>query len=302
MDWLGFGASVLGGLFESSSAQDAYDNQMKMLEKQIEANKETMQNRHRWEVADLRQAGLNPLMSVTSPTGTLSAPSPASVQKANIAQSALAMSQISANSKMAEASLVNADANKIGAEAKMIEANNDTNRTNFMMGPEFELKTHFTRAQMDEIGAQVANIQSQTALNKLQFQWVPKLMQADLDYKQMQTAMTYLVSQAQAYNLRTTADASMVSANAHMYQAASYDRFVSSAEKLNLSQGYLNTMKGQEAVATARKIMQQTHALFRENQLNDELYKDPEFRQMYQAGAGINALLGGHSIKSMLPF
>jgi len=57
------GGSLLSGLFGSSSAK----SQNKAAAREAEAarafNREMMQSRHQWEVADLKAAGLNPILS-----------------------------------------------------------------------------------------------------------------------------------------------------------------------------------------------------------------------------------------------
>lgn len=295
MDWLGAALGIAGDLFGQNSALDA---QMAMLDKQMDFNREVMQNRHQWEVGDLRQAGLNPLMSVASPTGTLSAPTPGNVPKMNLAQSAAAMSQVGLNKAMADAALTNADANKISAEAEMIKANNDTNRTNFSMGPEFELKTQITNAQMDNLIAQSGLANSQAALNLLQKEWLPKLMKANLDEVQMKIATGYLVAKAQDYALRTGADAQMlsaqaasVSASAHVMQgqaalsqAASYDRFVANAEMLGVHEAALKDRQGYQALETANHLISKTEAQRRYNRYESEYEDDWLYRESRYEG------------------
>lgn len=198
MDWLGFGASVLGGLFESASASDAYSNQMAMLERQIEANKETMQNRHQWEVNDLRQAGLNPLMSVASPTGTLSAPSPASVQKANIAQSASALGQLSIANKQAEAQLITAKANEKSAQAAATNADSLRDKTQFEIGEQWSAQKPLLEAQASSALSQ-ANLNSKLAITEgIKNDWLPKIYELDANLKEKQALMAVIVGSAQA--------------------------------------------------------------------------------------------------------
>lgn len=268
MDWLGFGASVLGGLFESASASDAYSNQMAMLERQIEANKETMQNRHQWEVNDLRQAGLNPLMSVASPTGTLSAPSPASVQKANIAQSALALGQLNIQEKFAKAA-------QTSANADMIRASNDTERTQFMIGPEYAMKLGLNNAQIDNINASTQLIKSQEAKQLLENEWLPKLFEAQLNETEMRIATGYLIAYAQDYHLRTTADASIISANAQVMHASSYDRFVSNCEMLGVEEANLLRNESKVAIHKANSIIEDVEDKRRQNRYNSEIESNP---------------------------
>lgn len=62
---LDFGANIGGTLLTNSANKD-------MARDATAASKEMMQNRHTWEVADLKRAGLNPLLSANSggPIGT----------------------------------------------------------------------------------------------------------------------------------------------------------------------------------------------------------------------------------------
>lgn len=276
MDWMPFASSALGAIGDLFSASSAQDAQMEMMRQQMEFNREVMQNRHQWEVEDLKAAGLNPLMSVTSPTGTLSAPTPASVAKANLSQSALALGQLNIQDKFANAA-------QTSAEADMIRANNDTNRTNFYMGPDFELKTGVEASKIDNLIASTNLIHSQEALNILQQEWLPKLYKMQLSKDQMIIATGYLVSEAQNYALRTNADANMLSsraamvsanasvinAQANLSHADSYDRFVGNAVYLGMNTATLQSHESDVAIEEAKKIVEQTKGLARENRYGE---------------------------------
>lgn len=57
------GSELVGGLFGSSSAKKANKAAAREAERARAFNREMMQNRHQWEVDDLRKAGLNPILS-----------------------------------------------------------------------------------------------------------------------------------------------------------------------------------------------------------------------------------------------
>lgn len=288
MDWLGAALGIAGDLFGQSSALDA---QNAMMEKQMQFNREVMQNRHQWEVNDLKQAGLNPLMSVTSPTGTLSAPTPASVPKMNLAQSAAAMSQISLNQKMGEAAVTNADAAKINADANMIKAQNDSKMTDFHLGPEFEMRTGLNNAQIKSAIASAGLADSQTALNRLQEDWLPKLYKANLDEIENRIATAWFIAYAQDYNLRTTADAAtanaaanMVHANAAMYGAEAQHRFAAVAEDLGISQKELMKANKDKIGEEINNILTDVERKRRYNRYESEYEDDWLYRESRYEG------------------
>lgn len=316
LDWLGSVAgSVLGGLFEQNSAEAAYSHQMEMLDKQQQFSRESMQNHHQWEVSDLKAAGLNPLLSVSSPTGTLSSPSPSQVQKANISASAAALGQLALNKeqidvnkaqvkvqdKMAEAALTNADAAMQDSQANMIRANNDTTMVDFHVGKEFTMRSGLTDAQIDNLISSSGLANSQEALNVLQYDWLPKLLQKDLDEKEMRIATGYLVAAAQDYYLHASGNASIISANAQASQAAHYGRLVDSLEKVNESEVTLNSWKGHKAVKEASNIVEHTRALKRENDLYSDIYGDPDAYRWAKVGRTGKEFLGGTPIGVFVP-
>ena len=289
MDWLGAALGVAGDLFGQSSALDA---QNAMMEKQMQFNREVMQNRHQWEVNDLRSAGLNPLMSVTSPTGTLSAPTPSNVPKMNLAQSAAALSQISINQKMADAAMTNAKAAKIDADANMERAMNDTTRTNFQIGPEFQLRSGITAAQMDNAIANTGLVNSQKLLNDIKIEWEPKLLEANLNEVQNRIAMAKILTAAQDYALRTGADAQMVSANAAAYHASSYERFVANAEMLGVHEAQLTDANINRVNGELENIKQDTERKARENRYQAFNESSTYYRATRHIGDTIDNLLG----------
>ena len=57
------GASIVGGLLGKSSAKSTNQAQAEQAAETRLFTKEQLQNRHQWEVADLKAAGLNPVLS-----------------------------------------------------------------------------------------------------------------------------------------------------------------------------------------------------------------------------------------------
>lgn len=193
---LGWLTDVAGAALDWFATDEANSANARALESQMAFNREVMQNRHQWEVEDLRKAGLNPLMSTTSPTGTLSAPNSSPAQKANLAQSAAAFANIDIARKNAEAQLnsskadlANARTNEINANTAKAAMENDVIRAqnDFRIASEqiniaerdLDLRKRLADADVDLKTAQ-------SVFQKIQNFYAPKIQQAELDYRVQQ--------------------------------------------------------------------------------------------------------------------
>lgn len=130
---------VVGAVTGIWSANKGNSAAFEMQANSINAQRESMQNRHQWEVEDLRKAGLNPILSATNSAGGSISGATANVMAPDIAgalnkiansalmrkQTELAEKDLQAKLDNAKANLTNADANQINAQAKMIEAHTD---------------------------------------------------------------------------------------------------------------------------------------------------------------------------------
>ena len=63
MPWGAIGGALIGGLLSKSSAKASNSAAAREAEYSREFTKEQMQNKHQWEVDDLKKAGLNPILS-----------------------------------------------------------------------------------------------------------------------------------------------------------------------------------------------------------------------------------------------
>lgn len=63
---IGAGASMLGDRSSAKGQAEANEANLAIARENIAFQREGMQNRHQWEVEDLRKAGLNPILSANS--------------------------------------------------------------------------------------------------------------------------------------------------------------------------------------------------------------------------------------------
>ena len=185
MSWLESAAgSVIGGIGEYFGTSSANALQQSLFNQQIGFNREVMQNRHQWEVEDLKKAGLNPLLSATTGTGTLSAPSPPTTQKANYAQSAAQLATLSIQDKQADAMLQSAEAAKISAETAKTKTDFDVGKSfDFTVDSwkkDFELRTRAVESDISSAAAQTKLVQAQEMAQKINNVYLPDILEMNL--------------------------------------------------------------------------------------------------------------------------
>ncbi len=185
MSWLSSVAgSVLGGVGEYIGASSANRLQQDLFNQQVSFNREVMQNRHQWEVEDLKKAGLNPLLSATTGTGTLSASAPPITQKANYAQSAAALASLSIQDKQADAMLQSAEAAKISAEVAKTKTDFDVGKSfDFTVDSwkkDFDLRSRAVESDISSAAAQTKLVQAQEMAQKINNIYLPDILEMNL--------------------------------------------------------------------------------------------------------------------------
>lgn len=243
---IGAGSSIWGANQSNSAAFEMQANS-------INAQRESMQNRHQWEVEDLRRAGLNPILSATNSAGGSISGATANVTAPDIsgalnkiANSAFAKKQtellekeLQVKQDNAKANLTNADANQINSQARMIEAHNDQVKTNSAV--------EYNNANISYLGAMTnytkQKQENETAMNKMQI-------------SEIQQRITNSVQElaAKIVYLQKTGDAALMSASAAQRNAAAQELMAQVAQQNGISLRQLQGALTQKGLAEVGEI------------------------------------------------
>lgn len=286
MDWLGTGlagdvlgavGSIAGSLFGGNDTSEAIKQNWLMFEEQKHYNTEVMQNKHQWEYNDLRAAGINPLLTSVSSSGTLSAPNSQPAPKADRAHSAAALgsafAQIFSNSANAAAQLKNAEANANSAKANLINAETNQDRFNFDSGEAFNLQKDYFGLEKSKVEPVIAGLKLDNAIKAVELEFAPKLKEKQMTKLETEIAMCRLVGEAQAAHYYMTGNAALAGAAAQQSMAAT-------AARLGVSQEQLNSKLGKKAQQEASKIWIDNWFKNREAGYLKELDENPLYRSM----------------------
>lgn len=125
--------SVIGGLFGLSSAKSTNKANQGIAEQANAFTREMMQSRHQWETADLRAAGLNPILSAG---GTPSMGSPTSIPETGEVDAAVsgASSALATKRLSEELENIRADTSLKKDQAKAVIDNADSQRISAVAG------------------------------------------------------------------------------------------------------------------------------------------------------------------------
>lgn len=246
----GAAISAVSSIYGSNVANSAA---FEMQANSIAAQKESMQNRHQWEVEDLRKAGLNPILSATNSaggvvsgaTGNTTGPdiSGALNKIANSAlmrkQTELAEQDLQAKLDNAKANLKNADAQEVNAQARMIEAHTDQLRTNSAI----ELNSATTGYYGALTNYTKQKQENETAMNKMQITEIQQRIFNSV--QELAAKVTYL---------QKTGDAALMSANAAQRNAAAQELMAQVAQANGISLRQLQSALTQKGLAEVGEI------------------------------------------------
>ena len=277
---------VAGDLFGASMTNSATaDMNRSIQERNIAWEKEQLQNKHQWEVADLKAAGLNPILSAQSGSSAVSAGTPSGQGAAvNISKSLEAIANSALAKKEMELKDYTAQSDRIRAEADMLRAKNDEART----------------------PSAIESAQSQADLNLTNIWRLSKLTPLEEAYtkaniNKTQQDMLNSIAQVQAliqlYDKQGEAalmmgSAAQSSAAAANRSAAAQEIIAQVAQQNGVSERALKdalagkaTEETREAAARVEQVLQQNKSL--DWQLKKDMFHNPGAQQGSFAGTGL---------------
>ena len=291
MGWL---SSIVGAVGNIWSSQEANSAAFQMQANSLAAQKEALQNKHQWEVQDLKKAGLNPILSANSAGGGISGAT-ANITPADVAggllagaNSAQARKATELMEKELEVRQTNANANKTSAEAKRLEAENDIQKT-----ANDTARTNSSVAlNSSQIGVNNTLLGYYTALTdntKNRTKLETAMNKAQISEIQQRIINATLEVGAKIEYYKASGQAALMGASAQQQQAAAQQIIAETARENGISQRQLNealTEKGRsesaEALARAAKITWETDLSKAENQ----------YGQMSAYGSGLDKTFG----------
>lgn len=215
---------IAGDLFGASMASDAQSSAIQanreMQERNIEWEREQLQNKHQWEVADLRAAGLNPILSAPNASSAVSAGSPSNTPVKPEFQLSRTLEAISHSALMKKQT----DLQEYGLE---------TDRINAM--------ANMKKARVDEANAPSARslneMQSgwysmQTELARTEWPFKQAMYEANINKTQQDVLNSIRLVTAQVDYFAKAGDAQLTQAAASMENARAQSR-IAAAHELN---------------------------------------------------------------------
>lgn len=237
--------SVIGAGTSIWSANQANSAAFQMQANSLAAQKEALQNRHQWEVVDLKKAGLNPILSANSGAGGISgatanvtAPDIAGAIN-KIANSALARKQTELAEKELDVKQDQANASKLNAAANYLEAEVNQSKANSAI----ELNQANTKYLGILGNYQSVKAENETAMTKMNI----KKTEQDIINAVQQTAATIEY-------LKKTGDAALTSASAAARNAAAQEVMASVAAQNGISLRQLQGAMTQKNLAEIGEV------------------------------------------------
>lgn len=203
---IGAGASLLGGIRANKQQQNQFNANYELAHDQ-------MYNQHQIEVADLRAAGLNPILSANAGNSTFGAVSGGSYENLGTAASSGYMAAQQAKNLQTQNEAIKADVEKTRAEANNVlqDTKLKSAQTDWFLG-----KNSLIPLEADNIIALTDQAKQQTELFKMQV----KVADANIAKVLQDIKNSILLTDAQVSELGTRSEANLAQAGAASALAA----------------------------------------------------------------------------------
>ena len=233
---LGSVVGAVGSLFGAKMQNSA---QSGMMAQSAAYSRESLQNRHQWEVEDLRKAGLNPILSATNSSGGQISVGTGQAAGPDFGKALESIAHSALMKKTMDLAQYSADTDRMKAQADMIRAEQDRAKTTSaielnqaqtglageqgrflvkqaeMLDKNYELQKIYNQAQVKEIDQRIIN-----------------------SVMEVKAKVKYLEDSGRAAIM--SANAAQVSAQAAMQNAASQAIIAEVARENGISQRMLN--------------------------------------------------------------
>lgn len=201
---MGLFDAVIGGVFDLAGAAFQNSATGDFQQANIAWQREQLQNKHQWEVEDLRKAGLNPILSATNGSSAVSAGTPqgAAVDFGKVLES---LSHSSLMKKQEEVQDFQNETERIKANADMLRAKQDEAKTQSAIG----VNESTTKLNL----ANATRVSELLPMEKL-------YAKAKVDYTTQQIINSVIETQAKAQYYKDAGQAQLMMGSAAQSQAA----------------------------------------------------------------------------------
>lgn len=270
---MGLATSVIGGALQNSATAGFQDAN-------IAWQREQLQNKHQWEVEDLRKAGLNPILSATNGSSAVSAGSPQGAS-VDIGKALEAISNSALMRKQEQIAEYDAETRRISANAQKLASKVE------------ESKAESAIALNDS--SRWLNIQNAERIGHL---WPMEVAyaKANVDYTVQKMINSIIEVNAKAAYFEKAGDAQLMIGSAAQSQAAAAHRqadvsaqIAATMEKNGVSEREVNRWKAGDYEQQIRESVARTGKILTEDkQLNFTLQKDMLHNPNYRRTDGGN--------------
>lgn len=228
-------------------------------------NREAMQNKHQWEVKDLKAAGLNPMLSaMNGSTGTLGS-SAASASSSSVGSSSASMSSAFAQNMLAKKSMATLDSEIEKNNADALKARAEAQSTLDMV----DVAKQNSASQIELNASNADLFRSETEKNNIWNKYGDELTKAGLKKAQIDNIYAVAVNEAliakyeaESYNARSQGEAALSNATTARINA-------DTARMVGISQQAANYAASEKGHAEAQKDLAIMNKVVSENKVYD---------------------------------